>query len=48
MINKSTCLLSDETNFFWAIRFFTEFNRHAHLSIDRIRLEFNNEIKFYI
>jgi len=37
MIIKSTCLLSDETNFFWAIRFFTEFNRHAHQSIDRIR-----------
>ncbi|CAF3327336.1 unnamed protein product [Rotaria sp. Silwood1] len=36
MIIKSTCLLSDETNFFWAIRFFTEFNRHAHTSIDRI------------
>lgn len=37
MIVKSTCLLSDETNFFWAVRFFTEFNRHAHSSIDRIR-----------
>ncbi|CAF1342072.1 unnamed protein product [Adineta steineri] len=36
MIIKSTCLLSDETNFFWSIRFFTEFNRHAHTSIDRI------------
>ncbi|CAF0814816.1 unnamed protein product [Adineta ricciae] len=36
MIVKSTCLLSDETNFFWAVRFFTEFNRHAHSSIDRI------------
>jgi len=36
MLMKSTCLLSDETNFFWAVRFFTEFNRHTHLSVDRI------------
>lgn len=34
---KSTCLLSDETNFFWAVRFFTEFNRYTHSSIDRVR-----------
>jgi hypothetical protein len=41
MIIKSTCLLSDETNFFWSIKFFTEFNRHAHSSIDRIRFYFD-------
>jgi hypothetical protein len=44
MIIKSTCLLSDESNFFWAVRFFTEFNRHAHSSIDRIRLN----LKYFI